>query len=99
MNGDITQDPLARAVLQHLAGTRQKDDPLGSLARTVLDGEAKLREAANDPWHSQGLAAAAKAAVEEQSGMSPEQRNEIEQSGRRLQQRTAAGNPAPGEES
>lgn len=55
MNGDIAEEPLARALLRHMAATRRKDDPVGSLARTVLPGEATLRTAANRPWHSDGL--------------------------------------------
>ncbi len=36
---DITREPLARAVLSKLARTRGPNDPLGSLAHTVLSGE------------------------------------------------------------
>jgi hypothetical protein len=74
MNGDIAEQPLARAVLRHLAATPGKDDPMGSLARTVLTGEAGLRTAASDPRHSQGLATAMQKAIDEQNGMTPQQR-------------------------
>jgi hypothetical protein len=84
MNGDIAEDPLARSVLSHLAKTRGKDDPLGSLARTVISGEATLRTAANNSWHSHGLAAAAQAAQDEQNRMTSEERAGYEQAARRL---------------
>ncbi|GGQ87381.1 hypothetical protein [Couchioplanes azureus] len=90
MTGDITHDPLARSVLRHLAATRGKDDALGSLARTVLSGEASLRAAADNSWHSEALAAAAQAAQDEQSRMSPEQRADIEQAAHRLRRESAA---------
>jgi hypothetical protein len=84
MNGDIAEDPLARSVLRHLAATRGKDDALGSMARTVLSGEATLRAAADNPWHSQGLAAATETARAEQSRMSPEERAGYEHEARQL---------------
>ncbi|GAB1692736.1 hypothetical protein [Krasilnikovia sp. M28-CT-15] len=87
MNGDIAEEPLARAVLRHLAATRGKDDPLGSFARTVLTGEASLRTAANLPWHSEGLAAAARKAEAEQNQMSAEERAGIERAADQLRSR------------
>ncbi|AGZ39610.1 hypothetical protein [Actinoplanes friuliensis] len=98
MNGDIAEDPLARSVLNHLAKTRGKDDPLGSLARTVISGEATLRTAADNSWHSQGLAEAAQAAQDEQNRMTPEQRADYESAARRLMNDTAADDTddAPG---
>jgi hypothetical protein len=84
MNGDIAEDPLARSVLRHLAKTRGKDDPLGSFARTVINGEATLRTAANNSWHSHGLAAAAQSAQDEQNRMTPEERAGYERAARRL---------------
>lgn len=101
MNGDIAEDPLARSVLRHLATTRGKDDPLGSFARTVLSGEATLRTAADNPWHSQGLAAASRAAQDEQSRMSREQRATIEQAASQLRSgsRDQAGNGHAGDHS
>ena len=55
------------SVLRHLAETRSKEDPLGSLARTVLTGEASLRTAAGNPWHGQGLGIAMQNAIDEQN--------------------------------
>lgn len=78
MNGDIAEDPLARAVLRHLATARGKDDPMGSLARAVVNGEATLQAAARDSWHGQGLQAAFLKAQEERSRMSSEQRDRYE---------------------
>jgi hypothetical protein len=84
MNGDIAEDPLARSVLRHLATNRSADDPLGSFARTVLNGEATLQTAANDSWHSEGLATAISAAQDERARMTPEQLAAIEQAAVRL---------------
>lgn len=88
MNGDIAEQPLARVVLRHLAETRSKNDPMGSLARTGLTGEATLRTAAANPWHAQGLATSMQKAIDEQNRMSPEQRAEYERTATHL--RTAA---------
>ena len=90
MNGDIAEDRLARAVLRHMAGTRGKDDPVGSLARTVLSGEARLQTAAANPWHGQALAAAFEKAQDERSRMSPEQRAAYEREAERLRRSPAA---------
>src|SRR5689334_13983308 len=84
MNGHVAEDPLAWSVLRHLATTRGKDDPLGSFARTVISGEATLRAAADNPWHSEGLAAASRGAQKDQGQMSPEQRDAIGQAASRL---------------
>ncbi|XVV15260.1 hypothetical protein ACQP2X_13215 [Actinoplanes sp. CA-131856] len=81
MSGGIADEPLARAVLRHLADTRGKDDAMGSLARTVLSGEAGLREAANNPWHAQGLAAAF---AKSQRDLTAEDRARYEREARRL---------------
>lgn len=78
MSGELADDPLARAVLRHLAGTRGTDDPLGSLAKSVLSGEATLRQAAQNSWHGQGLADAASTAIEAQKDLTPELRATIE---------------------
>jgi hypothetical protein len=88
MNGDIAEDPLARALLRHLATTRGKDDPMGSLARTVLSGEATLRTAATNPWHSDGLTTSLAAAQAERARMSPEQRLAYERDADRLRRHT-----------
>jgi hypothetical protein len=92
MNGDITEDPLARAVLRHLAAPHSGNEPLGSLARTVLNGEASLRAAANHPWHSQALAAAAQAARAEQNRMSAEERADMKRAADRLRTQRQVGN-------
>jgi hypothetical protein len=84
MNGDIAEEPLARALLRHLATTRGSNDPLGSFARTVVNGEAGLQTAANFPWHSDALATAAAEAQQEQQQMTPEQRAEYERVAERL---------------
>jgi len=90
MNGDIAEQPQARAVLRYLARTRGEDDPMGSLARTVLSGQASLRTAAADPWHAEGLATAGQAARDEQSRMTPQERAQYERQGERLRSRAAA---------
>jgi len=84
MSGDIAEEPLARSVLRHLAATRGADDPLGSLARTVIGGEATLRDAAANSWHSQGLATSLEAALEERDRMSSERLAEFEHAAQRL---------------
>jgi len=73
MGDESTGRPLAAAVLRHLAATRGPDDPLGSLARTVISGEAGLREAAAYSWHSEGLLTALEAALRERGRMTGEQ--------------------------
>ncbi|MBL7253374.1 hypothetical protein [Paractinoplanes lichenicola] len=84
MSGNLENDPLARAVLRHLADSRGKDDAMGSFARTVLSGEATLREAAANPWHAQGLANGFAAAQRQRDEMTPEQRSAYEEQARRL---------------
>jgi hypothetical protein len=94
MTGDITEQPLARAVLRHLARTRGADDPMGSLARTVLTGDASLRTAASNPWHGQGLATAMQKAIDEQNRMTPEQRAAYERAAQQLRSADAESDPA-----
>jgi hypothetical protein len=84
MNEDVAQQPLARALLRHLATTRGSDDPLASFAKTVLDGEASLRGAADFPWHSDALAAAATKAHDEQQRMTAEERARYERDAENL---------------
>jgi hypothetical protein len=86
MSGDLTQQRLARAVMRHLADTRGPDDPMGSLAHTVLSGEATLHEAANASWHGEGLAVAFQGAVEELRGTLPEKLAEYERDAARLRE-------------
>ena len=62
-------DPLARALLRHLATTRGAADPLGSLSRTVLSGRAGLREAVTWSWHGEALMSAYAAALRERERM------------------------------
>jgi chromosome condensin MukBEF MukE localization factor len=87
MDRDVEREPLARAVLRHLASTRDKDDPLASFARTVLDGEASLRDAAAFSWHSSALAEAAENGFDELNRLSPQQRGEFQQEAVRYRQR------------
>ncbi|GGQ84021.1 hypothetical protein [Couchioplanes azureus] len=95
MNGDIAEQPLARALLRHLATTRGENDPLGSFARTVINGEATLRAAADFPWHSDALATAAAKAQEEQQQMTPEERASYERAAEDLR---AAPELQPGQD-
>jgi tRNA-dihydrouridine synthase len=98
MNGGIADDPLARSLLRQLAAERGADDPLGSFARTVLDGEMSLREAADNPWHAQALAAAMQRARTALDHMSPQERAEIQQAARQLAGRTPEEDPGPEED-
>lgn len=79
MESDIQHNPLARAVLRHLADTHRKDSPLGSFAQTVLNGEASLQASAQFSWHSDGIAEAFERGVRDLEKLSPEERNRIEQ--------------------
>jgi hypothetical protein len=92
MNGDIANEPLARAVLRHMAVTRGKDDPVGSLARTVLRGEATLQTAARDSWHSKGLVTAFQGAQDQLNRMSSEERAAYERDAARLRAEPPADN-------
>jgi hypothetical protein len=67
-------DPLASALLRHLAATRGPDDGVGSVARTVLSGQANLREAVTWSWHSEALARAYTEALRERDRMTAEER-------------------------
>lgn len=73
MKGNITQEPLARAVLAKLARTRGVNDPLGSLARAALDGEAELRTAATMSWHGAGLQASFEEAMARRGAMTQDE--------------------------
>ncbi|WBB91448.1 hypothetical protein [Verrucosispora sp. WMMC514] len=84
MNDDITQEPLARAVLAKLARTRGPDDPLGSLARTVLSGDADLRTAASISWYGTALHASFEEAMARRDTMSPQERAEHDRQARLL---------------
>jgi hypothetical protein len=69
-----TDDPLAQGLLNHLATTRGPADPLGSLSRTVLSGQADLRQAVTFSWHGEALMSAYAAALRERERMSPSER-------------------------
>lgn len=85
MRTDIAGQPLAGALLRHLAATRGPDDPLGSLARAVVTGEAGLREAAAHSWHAEGLLTSFQAAMDERARMPGEQLDAYDRAARRLE--------------
>jgi hypothetical protein len=74
-----TDDPLANSLLNHLATTRGAADPLGSLARTVLSGQADLRQAVSWSWHGEAMMSAFAAAMRERDRMSPAERAAYDQ--------------------
>lgn len=84
MTDDIAREPLARAILAKLARTRGPNDPLGSLAHTVLSGEADLRTAASMSWHGTALHASFAEAIANRDALSSEERAEFERQARLL---------------
>ncbi|MEV4629343.1 hypothetical protein AB0J90_24085 [Micromonospora sp. NPDC049523] len=84
MTEDITQQPLARAVLARLARTRSGDDPLGSLARTVLAGDADLRTAVTHSWHGGALGEAFTEALNRRNELTPTERAQVERQAQQL---------------
>jgi hypothetical protein len=84
MGDEIAGRPPAAAVLRHLAATRGPDDPLGSLAHTVISGDAGLRAAAAYSWHGEGLLTAFAAALDERDRMTGEQRAAYDRAAERL---------------
>ncbi|MFC8850699.1 MULTISPECIES: hypothetical protein [unclassified Micromonospora] len=88
MTDEIHREPLARAVLTTLARSRSGDDPLGSLARTVLSGEADLRTAVGYSWHGRALGDAFTASLNERNALTRDERAEWE---RQAQQLRGAG--------
>ncbi|WP_433393010.1 hypothetical protein [Micromonospora sp. KLBMP9576] len=90
MTDEIHRQPLARAVLTTLARSRGGDDPLGSLARTVLNGEADLRTAAAFSWHGRALDDAFTASLREREAVSREDRAEWERQAQQLRDAGAA---------
>ncbi|RUL89867.1 hypothetical protein [Verrucosispora sp. FIM060022] len=90
MTDEIHRQPLARAVLTALARTRGGDDPLGSLARTVLHGEADLRTAATHSWHGRALGDAFTASLHQRETIPADQRAEWERQAQRLRDAGAA---------
>ncbi|WBC08886.1 hypothetical protein [Micromonospora sp. WMMA1947] len=90
MTDEIHRQPLARAVLTTLARSRGRDDPLGSLAHTVLSGEADLRTAAAFSWHGRALDDAFAASLREREALSREERADWEQQAQLLRYAGAA---------
>ncbi|WP_436530079.1 hypothetical protein [Actinoplanes sp. HUAS TT8] len=87
MSSSTLHQPLAQALLHHLADSRPgKDDPVGSFARTVLNGEASLRAAASFSWHGNGLAEAASKAEEERRGLPSDERRSFESDALRIRE-------------
>ncbi|RKF24673.1 hypothetical protein [Micromonospora globbae] len=90
MTDEILRQPLARAVLTTLARSRGGDDPLGSLARTVLGGEADLRAAAAFSWHGRALDDAFTASLNERDALPRDERAEWERQAQQLRDAGAA---------
>ncbi|WP_328383680.1 hypothetical protein OHQ88_14195 [Micromonospora zamorensis] len=86
MTDEIHRQPLARAVLTTLAKSRAGNDPLGSLARTVLSGEADLRAAAMFSWHGQALDDAFTASLNERDALTRDERIEWERQAQQLRE-------------
>ncbi|MGC4750582.1 hypothetical protein ACLQ28_33710 [Micromonospora sp. DT201] len=86
MIDEIHRQPLARAVLTTLAKSRAGNDPLGSLARTVLSGEADLRTAATFSWHGQALDDAFTASLNERDALTRDERIEWERQAQQLRE-------------
>ncbi|RKR91981.1 hypothetical protein BDK92_6412 [Micromonospora pisi] len=84
MTDDISQQPLARAVLKALTRTRGANDPLGSLARSVLGGEVNLRAAAGHSWYGQALGDAFAESLAQRDDLAPAERVEIDRQAGRL---------------
>ncbi|MEO3748961.1 hypothetical protein [Plantactinospora sp. B5E13] len=79
MPDDISQQPLARALLAKLAQMRDEDHPLGGLAKSVLSGELGLREAGSQSWHGQGLGEAFAQYAADRQWLSTDQLADVEQ--------------------
>ncbi|GGN95937.1 hypothetical protein GCM10010112_86730 [Actinoplanes lobatus] len=84
MSNEFTDDPIAKALLKHLATERGRDDPVGELARELLESGVPLRDLLRNPWYGEGLAAAAEAGQAELSRMAPEQLKALEDAATRL---------------
>ena len=93
MTDDITREPLARALLTTLARSRGANDPLGSLARTVLTGDMDLRTAASVSWHADALHASFGEAMTQRDALSPEQRAEYERQAHQLRDTSDQASP------
>ncbi|GLY05002.1 hypothetical protein [Actinoplanes sp. NBRC 101535] len=90
MSGRVFRDPLAQAVLRHVAEAKGKDDPFGSLADAILKGEATLHDVGHSTWYGEGLVKAIDTALEAQAALPAEQRAMIERDAERLR---APGQP------
>ena len=90
MTDEIHHQPLARAVLATLARSRSGNDPLGSLARTVLRGEADLRTAIEFSWHGRALDDAFTASLAERDAVPREERADWERQAQQLREAGAA---------
>ncbi|MEN3612416.1 hypothetical protein AAH979_23045 [Plantactinospora sp. ZYX-F-223] len=75
---ELAQQPLARAVLAKLAATRNAEDPVGSFARAVLNGDAGMRAAAAHSWHGQTLGPAFDQALKTLRELPADERDAIE---------------------
>ncbi|MFY1681718.1 hypothetical protein ACN265_09345 [Micromonospora sp. WMMD730] len=84
MTDEVHRQALARAVLTTVARSRGNDDPLGSLAGTVLRGEADLRTALGVSWHGRALEDAFTASLAERDAMSADERAEWQRQAQRL---------------
>lgn len=92
-------ESLKYPLLRYLEQARDKGDPLGSFARTVLDGEATLQEAATFGWHGEALAAAAGKGFEELQQLTPEQRQQLDREAVRYGERLEELDDTAAEES
>lgn len=84
MTDEVHRQALARAVLTTVARRRGNDDPLGSLAGTVLRRQADLRTALGVSWHGQALEDAFTTSLAERDAMSADERAEWQQQAQRL---------------
>jgi hypothetical protein len=90
MADDISEEPLARALLAKLARTRGADDPLGSLARAVLGGEVDLRTAVTSSWYERALDDAFTGSLARRDGPPASERAEIDRQARWVATRASA---------
>ncbi|MBQ1041481.1 hypothetical protein KBX03_03065 [Micromonospora sp. C72] len=90
MTDETYRQPLARAVLTTIARSRGGNDPLGSLAGTVLRGEADLRTAIQFSWHGRALDDAFTASLAERDAIPRDERAEWERQAQQLREAGAA---------
>ncbi|MFY1583551.1 hypothetical protein ACN267_03500 [Micromonospora sp. WMMD734] len=84
MTDEVHRQALAQAVLTTVARSRGNDDPLGSLASTVLRGEADLRTALGVSWHGRASEKAFTVSLAEREAMSADERAEWQRQAQRL---------------